>query len=134
MNERERVRRAVEDQVESAAKLLDEAADADLEARLTMLISGWGRAIAAGLEELAIGLEEIRRSSSTPEATKPDSATEPTLPRKRREPAASERDRAPEEDEERLRNRAEESRAATAAVREQASIERDDEEPTSSQT
>ena len=63
MAERERVQKAIEAPVEEAAKLLAEASEADAETRLAMRIDGWGRGLAAGLEELAIAVEELRRST-----------------------------------------------------------------------
>ena len=64
MPERERVTKAIEAPVAEAAKLLAEASEADVETRLAMRIDGWGRGLAAGLEELAIAVEELRRASS----------------------------------------------------------------------
>ena len=63
MAERERVQKAIEAPVDEAAKLLAESPAADLETRLAMRIDGWGRGLAAGLEELAIAVEELRRST-----------------------------------------------------------------------
>lgn len=67
MSERDRVTKAIEAPVEAATKLLDESRAADLETRLAMRIDGWGRGLAAGLEELAIAVSELRRASSPPD-------------------------------------------------------------------
>ena len=71
MAERERVKRAIEAPVADAAKLLEESRAADAETRLAMLIDGWGRGLAAGLEELAIAMTDLRRARSD-EAEPPD--------------------------------------------------------------
>ena len=76
MGLRERIRRAVQEPVNEAEKLLDELQDADGETKLSILISGWGRGLAAGLEELAIAIDEqpqqpatVASDSSRPEPT-----------------------------------------------------------------
>lgn len=71
MAERERVKRAIEAPVADAAKLLEESRAADAETRLAMLIDGWGRGLAAGLEELAIAMTDLHRARSD-EAEPPD--------------------------------------------------------------
>ena len=76
MAERERVQKAVERPVAEAVKLLDETRGADTEKRLMMLINGWGRGLSAGLEELAIAIEEIR--AGRPDGQRPDTREEPT--------------------------------------------------------
>jgi hypothetical protein len=63
MSNRERVLRAIEAPVEEAAKLLAELTDADAHTRLTIALDGWGRGLAAGLEELAVAVDELRRST-----------------------------------------------------------------------
>jgi hypothetical protein len=60
MGERERIRKAIEGPVEYAEKLLAELQDADPDIRLAALINGWGRGLAAGLEELALAVEDLR--------------------------------------------------------------------------
>jgi hypothetical protein len=62
MPNRERVARAIEGPVEEAAKLLAELTDTDAHTRLTIAIDGWGRGLAAGLEELAVAVDELHRS------------------------------------------------------------------------
>ena len=61
MSNRERVQRAVEDPVEAAERELQELNAADVETRLTVLINGRGRGVAAGLEELAVAIDELSR-------------------------------------------------------------------------
>lgn len=133
MFERERVRKAVERPVADAVKLLDEAQTADTETRLMMLINGWGRGLAAGLEELALAVDELRRPGSTelsPNAADEDVTLEPRDVPSAAEPNASAEPVDEEIDEEQLRARAAESRAATAALREEASSVRDDDHVT----
>jgi hypothetical protein len=134
MDERERVRKAVEGPVAEAVKLLDEARSADTETRLMMLVNGWGRGLAAGLEELALAIDELRRLDSPESSThtaSDDVQLEPTDVPKQADPNASDEPDDEELDEEGLRVRAAESRAATAALREEASSERDDDRATS---
>jgi len=49
----DRVHRAIAGPVTEAEKLLAELHDAPLETTLPILVSGWGRGLAAGLQELA---------------------------------------------------------------------------------
>jgi hypothetical protein len=65
MAERERVKQAIETPVDEAAKLLEELPHGDLETRVAILIDGWGRGLAAGLEEIAIAIGELRRASTS---------------------------------------------------------------------
>jgi hypothetical protein len=58
-----RIRQAIEAPVGEAEKLLNDLQDADSETRLSILISGWGRALAGALEELAIVVDELRQTS-----------------------------------------------------------------------
>ena len=115
MAERERVKKAVELPVAEAAKLLDESGGSDVETRLAMLIDGWGRGLAAGLEELAIAVGDLRRAptveetSGHAEISPPPAAAEQTEPRRDDEPRT--------EDE--LRAEAARSREATAELRRQ---------------
>ena len=123
MVERDRVQKAIEGPVAEAVKLLDGARGADAETRLTMLINGWGRGMAAGLEELAIAIESLHRAVSlaTPQPTHGEPRVERSaLPES--PPAAGGPDGG-EGDEARLAARAAESRAETAALREEASPE-----------
>jgi hypothetical protein len=106
MAERERVKQAIEAPVNEAAKLLDEAPRGDLETRLAMLVDGWGRGLAAGLEELAIAIGELRRASEPDEQSAPPP------------PAAAPPENEPRTEEE-LRADAARSREATAELREE---------------
>jgi hypothetical protein len=99
VGERERVKKAIEAPVEAAGKLLDESPRGDVETRLAMLIDGWGRGLAAGLEELAIALADLRGESN-------DDGQAQT---------------APSRTEDQLRADAERSREETAALRDEAS-------------
>lgn len=65
MGVRDRVVQALEDPVLQAEKLLAEAQHADGHTRLELLVNGWFRGIAAALEEIAVELDEQRRSTST---------------------------------------------------------------------
>jgi hypothetical protein len=131
MSERERVQRAVEGPVAEAMKLLDEARGADTETRLMILINGWGRGLSAGLEELALAIEGLRRAEA-PEPMPHRTRDEPPP----EQPEAPESADAPDEsneerpDEERLRARAADSRQATASLREEASSELGDDQET----
>jgi hypothetical protein len=120
--ERERVKRAVEAPVEEAAKLLSEASGVDLETRLAMRIDGWGRGLAAGIEELALAVETLRLGQQVDE------------PRPPRPVASGGADDEPHGDHERhtksepptedeLRADAARSREETAALREESKSE-----------
>src|SRR4051795_3576218 len=75
---RERIRKAIEAPVRDAEKLLNELSDADGDTRLSILISGWSRGLAAALEELAIAVDELRQPATRATAeTSPPPETEP---------------------------------------------------------
>lgn len=93
MAERERVRKAIEAPVNEAAKLLDESPRDDVEARLAMLIDGWGRGLAAGLEELAIAVADLRWAPPV------EGATPPSAPRPAKEPETRNRESRESDDE-----------------------------------
>jgi hypothetical protein len=123
MDQRERVRRAVEAPVGEAAKLLDASPNADAHTRLTILIDGWGRGLAAGLEELAVAVRELERSSATDrEISTDEPGGEPS--RGAASPEGEQRGREArdlsEAGEEQLREEAQRSREETAALREEA--------------
>jgi hypothetical protein len=63
---REAVHDAIQGPVEQATKLAADVPEDDPHTRLTILIDGWGRGLAAGLEELAATLDEVRRLRDTP--------------------------------------------------------------------
>ncbi|HLX77438.1 MAG TPA: hypothetical protein VKR27_01015, partial [Acidimicrobiales bacterium] len=121
MPERDRVRRATEDSVSEAGRLLDQARGADGETRLMILITVGGRGLAAGLEELALAVESMRQAGTSEPASdgldRPGPRpTEAAVPTKQPDKQADETDRV-DADEESLRARAAESREATAALR-----------------
>jgi hypothetical protein len=117
MADRERVTRAIEAPVADAAKLLAESAGADLETRLAMRIDGWGRGLAAGLEELAIAVTEARRSAAPVEPNAPPTTPRPaTVATDEHDIEHDEHDTRSEDD---LRAEAARSREATAALREE---------------
>ena len=66
----DRVRKAVAGPVTEAEKLLAELHNAPLETTLPILVSGWGRGLAAGLEELASAVDAGQR----PQADLPEPA------------------------------------------------------------
>jgi hypothetical protein len=124
MADRERIREAIEGPVNEATKLLANSSSADLETRLTMLIDGWGRGLAAGLEELALSLTEIGRTE------KDDSPSERSAPRRRaaeersqqeqlEEPTSQRAEPGEPADEAGLQKRAAASREATAQLRDE---------------
>jgi hypothetical protein len=116
MGVRERVQDAIQAPVEAAADELRELQDADAETRLTVLIDGWARGLAAALEELAVAIDDLERRRSAPSA-----GEQPTVPAVE-EPAREVGDRPEELDlegasEDRLVDEARRSRAATAELR-----------------
>src|SRR5437879_12337545 len=76
MGQRERVRQAIEAPVGEANKLLEDLQNADSETRISILISGWGRGLAAGLEELAIAIDELQQQNADTTSA-PTAATPP---------------------------------------------------------
>ena len=118
---RERVRKAIEGPVGKADELLAEVGDVDAAAKLEILISGWGRGVAAALEELAIAVEDLQarqpeaREQPAPPEREPRSA--PTEPDESAGSPPADRSRG---DEEQLLDEARRSRDETAEVREQA--------------
>jgi hypothetical protein len=115
---RERVRDAIQASVDAAEQELRELQDADTETRLTVLIDGWARGLAAALEELAITFDELERHEAT--TTAPEEDTGPVVDAPSGEP-----DERPEDldlagaDEDRLAEEARRSRAATAELQEE---------------
>lgn len=98
MHARTRVHEAVENAVREASEL---AGRSGAEERLRILVDGWGRGLAAGLEELAVAVDELYRLVA------PGGAGQEKLP----SPTG--------EDEEQLRARAAASRAETQALRDE---------------
>jgi hypothetical protein len=129
MGQRERVRQAIEAPVSEADKLLEELESADTETRLSILISGWGRGLAAGLEELALAVDDLHQQ---PRAAPIPTPTTPTPSRASR-PSPTE-DRSAQSDlgdasEEQLADEARRSRDATAEMRKETEEARRELEP-----
>jgi hypothetical protein len=112
-----RVHEAVEAAVRDAADLA-ERSNADGETRLRMVVDGWGRGLAAALEELAVSLDELWRLTA-PSDPEPEQAPAPPPALSRAEPAAESPPPATDETEEQLRARAAASRAETKALGEE---------------
>jgi hypothetical protein len=133
---RERIRQAIEAPVGEAEQLLNELKDADSETRLSILISGWSRGLAAALEELAIAVDELQQSGSRATApTSPPPLAEQTVS----EQAATQEQAVPEQavteeraahaeleeaDDERLLDEARRSREQTAELRKETEQDR----------
>lgn len=78
---RARVHRAIAHPVAEAEKLLAELDDASIETTMPILLSGWGRGLAAGLEELARAIDQLGRPPAAPATAAP-----PPQPRGHDEP------------------------------------------------
>jgi hypothetical protein len=116
---RERVHEAIEQPVEEAQKLLSELTTADAETKLSILISGWGRGLAAAFEELAIAVDELRQYDEPPEGR--PARLEQAHPSRR--PDGDEQRGEAERgdgDEERLLDEARKSREQTGELRKEA--------------
>jgi hypothetical protein len=114
---RERIRQAIEAPVGEAEKLLNELKDADSETRLSILISGWSRGLAAALEELAITVDELRQPGprATAETSSPGVAEEAVSEQAATEEETAHADLA-EAGDERLLDEARRSREQTAEL------------------
>jgi hypothetical protein len=112
-----RVHEAVEAAVRDAADLA-ERSNADGETRLRMVVDGWGRGLAAALEELAVSVDELWRLMA-PSGPEPEQAPAPPQAPSRAEPAAESSPPVTDENEEQLRARAAASRAETKALGEE---------------
>ena len=110
------MQKAIEAPVAEAAKLREESRGAAVETRLAMLIDGWGRGLAAGLEELAVSVAELRRVRAPEEPAAPPATRPVPVAGDEAEPERHEHEAR---DEEELRAEAARSREATAALREQ---------------
>lgn len=120
MGLRERIRRAIQEPVDEAEKLLDELQDADGETKLSILISGWGRGLAAGLEELAIAIDEQPQphpATAATDSSRPEPASDEVETREPQERKDASADHTAA-DEEQLLEEAKRSREKTAEVRE----------------
>jgi methyl-accepting chemotaxis protein len=60
---RERVQQAIAGPIAESEKLLADLQDGDAETRLSILLSGWFRGVAAALEELAIAVDDLLAQS-----------------------------------------------------------------------
>ena len=118
MGQRERIRRAIQEPVNEAEKLLDELQDADGETKLSILISGWGRGLAAGLEELAIAIDEQPKqpAAAASDSSRPEPKSDEAQTREPEEREDASADHTPA-DEEQLLEEAKQSREKTAEVR-----------------
>jgi hypothetical protein len=118
MGLRERIRHAIQEPVTGSAKLLDGLKDPAMETKLSIQISGWGRGLAAGLEELAIAIEQLQQQPTTVDTASP--TTKP-VPERAPEQAPQEEQEARADvtraDEEKLLEEAKRSREETAQAR-----------------
>lgn len=114
---RERIRHAIEAPVGEAEKLLNELKDADAETRLSILISGWSRGLAAALEELAIAVDELQQPGlrGTPGTSPPLAPEEAVSEQAPTEEQAAHAD-VEEAGDERLLDEARRSREQTAEL------------------
>lgn len=125
MGTADRVRAAIERPTNEASKLLAELQHASDAERLTVIVDSWCRGLAAAIEELAVGLDELERQRDE----EPPSAAGTTrarlgAPKKQPEDEAS-RKRAGgiDADEDELLAKAQQSRAATEELREASSTD-----------
>ncbi len=130
MGQRKRVQQAIEAPVSEANKLLEDLQNADSETRISILISGWGRGLAAGLEELAVAVDELQRQNA--DTTSVPTAATP-VPGAAAQRAASE-DRSAQVDvegasEAKLADEAKRSREETAELRKETEEARREFEP-----
>ena len=122
---RERVRQAIAGPVAEAEQLLADLQDADADTRLSILVSGWFRGLAAALEELALALDDLlaHPATETTAPPRPSERNEETLS----SPAAaesSERVDLTEVDADQLREQARKSREETAKLRQEGERDR----------
>jgi hypothetical protein len=114
---RERVRQAIAGPVEESEKLLANLPDADAKTTLSILVSGWFRGLADGLEELAIAVDGLLARlpvESTPAAEPVAERDEPSP--KPREEEPKQRVDLTDADDERLIETARKSREETAKL------------------
>jgi hypothetical protein len=115
---RERVRDAIRSSVDDAERELRDLQDAEAETRLTVLIAGWGRGLAAAAEELAIAIDELEEHRVTNPERKEDAPPVVDV-RPTDSDDQSEKPDLAGADEDRLAEEARRSRAATAELREE---------------
>ena len=118
MGTRERVRDAIRSSVDDAERELRDLQNADAETRLTVLIDGWGRGLAAAAEELAIAIDELERHRVTTPEPRQDVAPAVDVPPTESDDQSETPDLGGA-DEDRLAEEARRSRAATAELREE---------------
>jgi hypothetical protein len=118
---REHVRQAIAGPVAEAEKLLAELQDADADTRVSILVSGWFRGLAAALEELSIAVDDLFAQLAAENAVPapPPEESEETLSPSAPE-QSSERVDLTEADEKELSETARQSREETARVRQEA--------------
>jgi hypothetical protein len=114
---RQRVQRAIASPVDDAQRLLVQTPHAGEHERLTILVEGWFRGLAAAIEEVAIELDELHRQRFAREPPVP-SETEPETPRPAGETPEPRRDEHEgDQDEAALAERARASRKETETLR-----------------
>ena len=127
---RERIRRAIEAPVDESQKLLSELKDASPETQLSVLISGWARGLAAGLEELAIAVDELleREGRAHREPAAATAGEEPAFKARPQEErsSASVPTSSADAGQEELLQQARESREQTAELRKETERLRDE--------
>jgi len=106
--------------VSQSEKLLADLDDADVDTKLSLLVTGWFRGLSAALEELAIAVDDLQKrlpaAAAAPGHEAPQPGPAPTLPHEEARPAQTGREDA---DEERLLDEARRSRDETAELRKQ---------------
>ena len=124
---RKRVRDAIEGPVSESEKLLNDLTTATADTRLAIQISGWGRGLAAALEEIAIAVDELRSKSPPRDDEQPEAQQETVEEfdseqgRTKHEPQG---DDLSEASEEQLLNAARTSREETAKLHDNAEAAR----------
>lgn len=121
MGLRERVQHAIEGPVGESHKLLDDAPNADVETKVSILVNGWFRGISAALEELAIAIDDLRErpSVSAPDSGARNRVEEPKPPEPTGKDNSDQIDLA-ELGDERLIDEARKSSEETAELRKEA--------------
>jgi hypothetical protein len=124
LDARERVHAAIVDSVDAAERELEELRDSDTETRLSTLISGWARGLAAALEELAVAVDGLEQRLPAPAGDEAP-APPPSAPREQPKAEPDERDLA-DASEGQLLEEAKRSRAATAELRQESEDAREE--------
>jgi hypothetical protein len=123
---RERVRQAIAGPIAESEKLLADLQAGDAETRLSILLSGWFRGVAAALEELAIAVDGLlARSGETPVQRASDEQNEePLAPSPSASAEHAERIDLTDAGLERLSEEARKSREETTELRKESERER----------